>query len=132
GLQGVNLVNRGSALPDLRSSKTQGQANFVNPGLFLYNAGVDVDVLPELKAVFNASLMQFQYTEPLEAFTQQTEIRRDLGFEMNLGLVFRPLLNNNVTMTIGAAGFRPGNGFVDLYESRAWLYSAFAQLTLIY
>ncbi len=132
GLQGVNLVNRQSQLPDLRTSKTQGQANFVNPGLFLYNAGVDADVLPELKAVFNASLMRFQYTEPLQVFTQQTGIRRDLGFEMSLGLIVRPLLNNNVTVTLGAAGFLPGNGFADLYESHAWLYSAFAQLTLIY
>ena len=32
-LQGVNLVQRLSLVPDLRSSKIQGQANFVNPGL---------------------------------------------------------------------------------------------------
>ena len=36
-LFGVNLVNRGSLLPDLRASKIQGQANFVNPGLYLAN-----------------------------------------------------------------------------------------------
>src|SRR5258706_1604616 len=39
---GVGLVQPNSILPSLRSSKTQGQANFVNPGIFIYNAGVDV------------------------------------------------------------------------------------------
>jgi hypothetical protein len=36
---GVGLVQPNSLLPNLRSSKTQGQANFVNPGIFLYNGG---------------------------------------------------------------------------------------------
>jgi hypothetical protein len=41
-LPGVALVNRGSLIPDLRSSKEQGQPNFVNPGLHLFNAGVEL------------------------------------------------------------------------------------------
>ena len=40
---GVGLVQPNSLLPSLRSSKIQGQANFVNPGIFIYNAGVDVE-----------------------------------------------------------------------------------------
>src|SRR6185312_4395078 len=43
---GVNLVQRLSLVPDLRSSKFQGQANFVNPGLFLPNLGADFDLTP--------------------------------------------------------------------------------------
>src|SRR5262249_11988683 len=42
------LVEPDSLIPSLRSSKTLGQANFVNPGLALYNAGIDVDVTPKL------------------------------------------------------------------------------------
>ena len=37
-LFGVNLTNRESLVPDLRSSKIEGQSNFVNPGLWLVNA----------------------------------------------------------------------------------------------
>ena len=37
---GVGLVQPNSVLPSLRSSKTQGQANHVNPGIFIYNAGL--------------------------------------------------------------------------------------------
>jgi hypothetical protein len=85
-----------------------------------------------MKAVLNASLLRFQYTQSLQVLTQQTDIHQDLGFDLSLGLLIRPLLNNNVTVTLGVAGFRPGQGFVDLYERHAWLYSSFAQLTLIY
>ena len=42
-------MNPDSLVPDLRTSKIEGQANFVNPGLFLYNAGVDVDITPKLR-----------------------------------------------------------------------------------
>ncbi len=131
-LQGVNLVNRNSHLPDLRSSKTQGQLNFVNPGLFLYNLGLDADLTQEVKAVFNATLLRFEHTESLEVFTFQPEISRDLGYELGLGLVTRPLLNNNLVLTLAGALFFPGDGFADLYESRDTLYSTFLQLTLVY
>lgn len=131
-LQGVNLVNRDSLLPDLRSSKTQGQLNFVNPGLFLYNVGLDADVVPEVKAVFNASVMRFQTTSPLETFLQQGGIHRELGYDISLGTVIRPRLTNNVIVTLGAAGFLPGRGFEQIYDSRAPLYSVFAELSLSY
>lgn len=47
-LFGVNLFNRLSIFPDLRSSTIEGQSNFVNPGLHLLNAGVDFDLTPKL------------------------------------------------------------------------------------
>ena len=34
----------GSLMPSLRSSKDEGQAEFVNPGIFLANAGADFDI----------------------------------------------------------------------------------------
>jgi len=131
-LQGVNLTQRDSLVPDLRSSKTQGQLNFVNPGLFLYNVGVDADLLPEMKAIFNASLMKFAQTSSLETFLQQADIHRSLGIDVNLGLVWRPRLTNNVIVTMGAAGFFPGRGFREIYESGDALYSTFIELSLTY
>src|SRR5437867_3552310 len=50
---GVNIVNRFSLLADLRSAKDEGQANFVNPGLFLVGPGLDADLTPKLKALLN-------------------------------------------------------------------------------
>lgn len=131
-LLGVNLTNRLSQLPNLRSSKTQGQINFVNPGLFLFNLGLDVEILPELKAVLNGNFFQFHHTDVLEPFVNQPSINRELGWEASLGIQARPFLNNNMIITAGAAGFLPGEGFKDLFESDELLYSAFFQLTLVY
>ena len=56
-LFGVNLKQENSLIPDLRSSKIQGQSNFVNPGLLLYNVGVDLDITPKLKMINNVNWM---------------------------------------------------------------------------
>src|SRR6185503_5703917 len=47
----VGLVQPNSLLPTLRSSKTEGQANFVNPGIWIYNVGVDAEVTQLIKVV---------------------------------------------------------------------------------
>ena len=149
---GVGLVQPNSLLPSLRSSKIQGQANFVNPGIFIYNAGVDVEVTQRVKAVFNANYLRFHRTEPLEYVLFQNRIRHDIGFDYSLGVAYRPFLINNVTMTFGAATLQTGRGFRDIFTDRSRncpgnvsdfcepdvisprkpLYTLFAQLKLIF
>src|SRR5712691_2741055 len=114
---GVGLVQPNSILPSLRSSKIQGQANFVNPGIFIYNAGVDADITQRLKAVFNANYLRFHRTESLEYVLFQPHIRHEIGWDYSLGVAYRPFLINNVTMTFGAATLKPGRGFRDIYTS---------------
>jgi hypothetical protein len=128
---GVALVNPFSLLPNLRSSKLEGQANFVNPGLFLYNMGVDAELTPKLRATFNLNALQFAKTQPLELVLKQGQIRRGIGLDANLGVRYRPLLNDNVVALFGAAAFVPGHGFQDIFGSQT-LYSLFATLTLTY
>ena len=77
-LFGVNLVQRQSLVPNLRSSKFEGQTNFVNPGLYLINAGVDADLTPRLKLIANGNLLWFEQTELLEQFVFQGEVRDGL------------------------------------------------------
>jgi hypothetical protein len=112
---GVGLVQPNSLLPSLRSSKIEGQANFVNPGIFIYNAGVDVEVTQRIKAVFNANYLRFHRTESLEYVLFQPNIRHDIGWDFSLGVAYRPLLINNITMTFGAAALKPGRGFRDIF-----------------
>ncbi len=131
-LVGVNLVNRQSIFPDLTSSKTQGQANFVNPGLFLVNAGFDADITPKLKAIVNANYMWFAHTDSLELYLQQAKLSRDIGGEVSAGFQYRPLLNNNVILNVGMSAFWPGNGFEQLLETDETLYSVFTSLTLTF
>lgn len=114
---GVNLVNRNSFLPDLRTSKEQGQANFVNPGLFLYNVGFDAELTPKLKAIFNVSYIQLADTKSIELILHDDKIGRDFGIDYSLGLQYRPFLNNNAIFTVGAAVFQPLGGFEDIYQS---------------
>ncbi len=114
---GAELVGPNSLIPALRSSKLQGQANFVNPGLALYNAGIDVDVTPKLRAFINYNYLRFVRTEPLETALFQDNIRHDIGHDLGIGFIYRPLLSENIILTAGAAGLRPGRGFSDIYSS---------------
>jgi len=56
---GVALVTPMSLLPDLRSSKEEGQANFVNPGIYVFNLGADFDVTPKLRTFVNSDYLRF-------------------------------------------------------------------------
>jgi hypothetical protein len=129
---GVSLVERGSLLPSLRSSKDEGQPNFVNPGVQLITAGVDVDVSPRVKAIFTANDVRMAATESVEAVLFQGNIHRDLGRDLSIGVRFRPFLNNNMIVVGGAAAFLPGRGFKDIYESGRTLYHVFTNLILTF
>ena len=114
-LFGVNLVQRESLLPDLRSSKTQGQSNFVNPGLQLLNAGMDFEITPKVKAITNANLLWFNKTQTLERFVYQDNIHNHIGTDLSLGFEYRPLLSDNVIVVGGVSTLIPGQGFDDLF-----------------
>lgn len=131
-LGGVNLVNRNSFLPNLRSSKIEGQSNFVNPGLFLVNVGADAEITPKWKAIGNVNYLWFAHTDPIELLLQQDNIPHSIGTDASLGLQYRPLLNNNVIFTVGLGGFWPSDGFETIFESDKPLVSLFTTLTLTF
>lgn len=136
-LLGVNLVQRESLLPDLRSSKTQGQSNFVNPGLLLANVGVDFDLTPKWRMVNNVNLLWFDETEVLEQFVFQERIHHFIGTDVSSGFEYRPLLSNNTIVRFGLAGLVPGRGFSDLYDNltgpvRSPLLSCFLELNVAF
>jgi hypothetical protein len=112
---GVALVQPNSLLPTLRSSKIQGQANFVNPGIFIYNAGIDVELTQRIKTIFNVNFLRFARTEPLEYVLLQNRIRHDIGVDYSVGVAYRPFLINNFTLTFGAASLQTGRGFRDIF-----------------
>ena len=128
---GVNLVNRNSFLPDLRTSKEEGQANFVNPGLLLYNIGLDADITPKLKLITNINYLQFDNTQTLKMVLQDNKIASPIGIDYSMGLEYRPFLNNNAILTVGAAALEPLQGFEELNQNRT-LYSFFTSLTLAF
>jgi hypothetical protein len=113
-LFGGALVNRLSLIPDL-SNKFQGQPNHVNPGLHLFNLGVDMDLTPKFKSINNVNFLWFDQTEVLERFVFQNEVRSYIGADLSTGVEYRPLLNNNIIILGGISTLIGGEGFKDLY-----------------
>jgi hypothetical protein len=127
---GVALVERGSLLPSLRSSKDEGQPNFVNPGIQLATIGLDAEVTPRLKAIFTGNYIRLDAVEPIEEVLFQGNIHHDIGTDLSVGLRYRPFLSNNVVIVGGAAVLLPGQGFKDIYESSDPLSHAFMNVIL--
>jgi len=146
---GLTLKGPNSLLPDLRSSKIEGQPNFVNPGLFLVNAGFDVSLTPKLTGIFNVNFLRFDRTAVLERVLFQPKIGHDIGLDYGVGARWRPFLNNNMIVTGGVAALQAGDGLRDVYQQDTFtfdnsglkrergfpynfLYSAFLSVTFTY
>jgi hypothetical protein len=128
---GTGLVGRNSFYPDLRTSHDEGQANFINPGLFLYNVGADFDVTPRTKIITNATYLQFAQPQVLQKVLFDDKISRDIGWDLSVGVQYRPWDTQNIVFTFGAACLIPGSGFREIYSSDT-LYSTFLSATLTY
>jgi carboxypeptidase family protein len=128
---GVALTTDGSLLPNMRSNKNEGQANFVNPGIFLVNAGTDIDITPKLKGFVNFNYLRFMRTEPLEFVLFQSPIRHNIGEDFGAGVTYRPPLSENIILTGGASMLQPGQGFRDIYTGRT-LFSVFGSAKLTF
>ncbi len=115
---GIALTQEGSLLPNMRSSKEEGQANFVNPGIFLVNAGADFDITPKLRCFANYNFLRFMRTEPLEYVLFQSPIHHTIGNDLGVGIQYRPPLSENLVLTGGASLLKPGQGFRDIYTGR--------------
>jgi len=124
---GVTLTPPNSIIPDLRSSKDEGQANFVNPGIFLVNAGTTLDLTPKLRAFVNLNYLQFMRTEPLELLLFEHDIHRSIGYDYSIGFRYRPPLTENIVFTFGASGLTPGQGLRDIYGGQNF-FSLFTDL----
>jgi hypothetical protein len=145
----VGLKQRNSLVPNLRTSKGEGQANFVNPGVFIYSLGADIDTTPKLKTFLNANYIRFAETDSLKTALLSDKVRAEVGWDFSLGWQYRPLLTDNVIVSAGFGALLPGSGFRDIYRRSSspvpgynspnrrgevddFLYSAVMALTLTY
>jgi hypothetical protein len=111
----VNLSTRNGVLANLRSSKDEGQSNFVNPGIWLLGAGVDLDVLPQLRVSLNWNSLWFDKTQVLETARNQGSIDSSIGQDVSASLTYRPLMSQNIVLRTSYAKLFAGEGFADLY-----------------
>lgn len=128
---GVNLSNPGSFYPNLLPGKAESQSNFVNPGLRLYNLGVDFELTAKLKLITNVSYLQFDQVETLNVLRQDAAIDNEIGVDLSTGFIYRPFLNNNVQIKVGTGFLLPDKGLKRIYGDET-LFHVFTNLILQY
>jgi len=111
----VALSSRNGILNSLRSSKEQGQSNFVNPGIWLLGAGVDVDVTPELRVAANWNYLRFDKTEVLEVARNQSGIDEEIGHDVSIVATWRPWMTQNIVIRTSYSRLIPGKGYKSLF-----------------
>jgi hypothetical protein len=121
----VALSGRNGVLASLRSSKEEGQSNFVNPGIWLIGAGIDLDLLPELRLSANWNWLRFDTTEVLEVARNQADIDEEIGHDLSLSLTWRPFMSQNIVLRASYAELLPGPGFKALYPDENARYFLF-------
>jgi hypothetical protein len=145
----VDLKERDSLVLDLRSSKYEGQANFVNPGVGILGIGTDADLTPKLRLFCNVNYIWIPATEPLKLALQTNRMDNQLGLDCSIGFKYRPLLTDNIIISVGLGCFFPSEGYKDIYETNtqpvpgfndgvpaghvdAMLYNVFTTVTFTY
>jgi hypothetical protein len=145
----VNLKQRDSLVVDLRSSKSEGQSNFVNPGVVIAGIGADLDITPKLRGFCNANYIWLPEIRPVELALQTNKSDNRLGLDCSLGFKYRPLLTENIVISAGVGFFFPGQGYRDIYRRSTtsvpgfgpqnqagkvdpFLYNVFVTLTMTY
>jgi hypothetical protein len=144
----VNFKQPDSLVPDFRTSKTEGQSNFVNPGAVIVGYGLDADVTPKLKGFLNVNYVWTADTAVTEQVLFTNHASNNLGLDCSLGFQWRPLLIENIIVSAGAGFFVPGQGYKDIYRANTtpvpgypgpspghvddFLYSGIVTLTLTY
>ena len=144
----VNFKQRDSLVIDFRTSKTEGQANFVNPGAFIIGYGMDIEVTPKLKSFVNVNYIRTITTEPTERVLFTNKASNDFALDCSAGFEWRPLLTENVILTAGAGFLIPRWGYKFIYRTNTepvfgypqpepgrvddFLYSGLVTLTLTY
>ncbi len=131
-----NLVSQNSLLPSMRSNKFAGVSNFVNPGLYLYNAGLEADIRPRVRFVANWNYLRFDHTEPISAMLGLGSISPKIGLDNGFGFRFRPLLNDNFLIDTGYSFLLADEGIRQIYggtqQAGAVMHSVFIRVRIVY
>jgi hypothetical protein len=90
----------------------------------------------------NANYSHFHRTETLSELLFQPDIRKPIGLDYGLGVIYRPLLNENIIFAGGFNSLVPGGGLKDIFSSNCstggcganakTLFSAFVKLKFVY
>lgn len=118
GGRAIGLTGRNGVLNSLRSSKEEGQSNFVNPGTVLLGAGADFDLTPQFRLSGNANHLWFDDTKVLQVLRSEGSIPKAIGWDLSLAAIWRPKATQNIVGRLSTAVLLPGAGFQDLFENQ--------------
>ncbi len=104
-------------MPNLRTSKTEGQANFVNPGAFIFGLGMEMDITPKMRSFINGNYIRFAETDSIKTALLTDKADNEVGWDLSVGLQYRPLLTDNIIISAGFGALIPGRGFKDIYQT---------------
>ncbi len=117
GGRAIAVNGRNGILNSLRSSKEQGQSNFTNPGTILLGVGGDFDLKPTLRVSANVNYLWFEDTAVLQELRNEGTIPAQIGWDLSVAAIWRPLATQNIVARLSAAALLPGGGFKDLFDS---------------
>jgi hypothetical protein len=117
GGRAVSLQGRNGILNSLRSSKEEGQSNFVNPGTVLLGVGADFDISPQWRLSANLNHLWFHKTQVLEALRVEGSIPTAIGYDLSAAAIYRPKFTQNLVFRMSAAVLQKGAGFRDLFDN---------------
>ena len=121
---GVALHGGNSLIPDLRSTKEQGQSNFENPGLRLIGIGADFDLTPTSRLSGNLNELWFDNTAVLETLRAASPIARSIGTDASVAWIYRPFFTQNVVLRLSGSALFAGEGLKNLYGTKQNQYYA--------
>ena len=124
---GVALVTPFESVALAAIEQGRGQSNFVNPGIRVYNAGIDADVTPKAPWISERKLSAVRSHRELAYLLFQSPVQRGIGTDFGIGVSYRPPLTENIVLTTGVSALVPDSGLRNIYDSRV-LVSAFANL----
>ena len=130
-LGAIDLKQRDSLYPSLRSTTDTGESNFTNPGLELLGAGADFDLAPSLRVSFDVDRMMFDRTAPLQAILGGNAVSRSIGTDASVDAIYRPFISQNVIARLSVAKLFPAPAVRSLVGGSA-PFSMFFNLVLTY
>jgi hypothetical protein len=129
-LGATTLLRGNSIFPSLRGANASSQ--FVNPGVFAVNGGIDMALTPKTLFEANFNYVRFDDSSSLEQALRRSNIAREVGYEVNAGLTYRPFLNEQVILFAGGALFFPGQAIKDTFGTEKSVYKALVRMILTF
>ena len=102
-------------------------------GLVLLGIGADLDLKPELWLTANLNHLRFMHTGVLGALRNEAPPPKEIGWDMAVGLQWRPLFIQNIVINGSISVLRPGSGIERFYGTgQGTLYSGLINAVLTY